>query len=435
LETPKKIETKDVILYTGRTRMLEIVVFIFLLLRGHFSSMSDRFSLNYLKESISLHCFLQLINIKMPGKNTINDNLNCISNETREYILQKQLQMILDDGLDDFEKAYIDSTAVKGSTCWPTDAGIILSFLARVYKNSNKFKPNFNLSNFNKGQNISRKLKKLKSILFEINMVAGKPNSTSKIKKQYKSFLSLAKKIHDVQIKEFQSFETMINEADLKPTKRKQLDYLWTKIEDDLSSISYVIYYAEERIFNGVVLKSSEKILSISDESAAFIKKGNRVPVIGYKPQLTKSANGFITSLLIEEGNQSDSSQLIPVFEDIVKNTNIIPKVVSTDDGYSSKKGRETLLNKGVKIMSINGGKGKNITPDADWNSAEYQNERNYRSGIESVIFTIKYLFQFGTMRRRGIDNVKAEMLEKIIAYNFYKINWLKNKKKKKGAG
>lgn len=159
--------------------MLEIVTFIFLLLRGYFSSMSDQFSINYLKESISLHCFFQLINIKMPGKSTINDNLNCISNETREYILQKQLKMILEEELEDFEKAYIDSTAVEGSTCWPTDAGIILSFLTRIYKNSNKFKPNFNLNNFSNDKCIGKKLKKLKSLLFEINMIAGKANSRS----------------------------------------------------------------------------------------------------------------------------------------------------------------------------------------------------------------------------------------------------------------
>ena len=33
-------------------------------------------------------------------------------------------------------------------------------------------------------------------------------------------------------------------------------------------------------------------------------------------------------------------------------------------------------------------------------------------------MFTLKYVFEFGQLRRRGIENVRAEMTEEIIAYN-----------------
>ena len=427
-----ELDSHNVSLEQGRSRMPEIAVFIFIVLRGYFSSMSDHFALNYLKESLSIHCFLQSINYKLPAKSTINDNLNCISSLTKDLILEKQLEMILVEGLDDFNQAYIDSTAVKGCVCWPTDAGIIFSYLSRVYINSQKLNKLFYVNNFKKVEHIDEKLKELKSLLFTINMTAGKAHSKGKIKKLYNKFLKLSKKVHDYLIKEFIRIEQNICEADLVPTKRKQLNKFWMKIEDDLSSVAYVIYYAEDRIFNGIVLKSTEKILSISEQSAAFIIKGGRVPVIGYKPQFSRSENGFLTSFTVKEGNLSDSSQLVPVFEDIIKNTKIIPEIVSTDDGYSSKIGRNTLLKEGVKVMSINGGKGKNITTDEEWHSNQYHEARNKRSGIESSIFTIKFLFKLNSVRRKGIDNVRAEMMEKVIAFNFYRILWVRNNELKK---
>ena len=74
-----------------------------------------------------------------------------------------------------------------------------------------------------------------------------------------------------------------------------------------------------------MTLKSSEKILSISDRSAAFIKKGNCNPVIGYKPQTVRSGNGFIPSVRVPEGNTSDSVELIPSFVDVIGRTTVVP--------------------------------------------------------------------------------------------------------------
>ena len=68
--------------------------------------------------------------------------------------------------------------------------------------------------------------------------------------------------------------------------------------------------------------------------------------------------------------------------------------------------------------MCLSGAVGKKITPPELWESEEYIMGRKKRSAIESLMFTLKYVFEFGQLRRRGIDNVRAEMTEEIIAYN-----------------
>jgi len=66
--------------------------------------------------------------------------------------------------------------------------------------------------------------------------------------------------------------------------------------------------------------------------------------VIGYKPQIGRSEHGFITSLIVEEGNPADSTKLIPVFQDAVSRTGVVPDMVSADDGYAWEDGRDYLL-------------------------------------------------------------------------------------------
>ena len=72
----------------------------------------------------------------------------------------------------------------------------------------------------------------------------------------------------------------------------------------------------------------------------------------------------------------------------------------------------------GVKDVSISGAKGRKLTDPGDWESEVYRDARRNRSAVESLMFTIKDGFAFGELGRRGIDAVRDELLEKVLAYN-----------------
>ena len=55
-----------------------------------------------------------------------------MSNQTRGLIHQVQLRWISEQGLDDFQKCFIDSTAVEANTERPTDSTILVRLIARV---------------------------------------------------------------------------------------------------------------------------------------------------------------------------------------------------------------------------------------------------------------------------------------------------------------
>lgn len=135
---------------------------------------------------------------------------------------------------------------------------------------------------------------------------------------------------------------------------------------------------------------------------------------------------------MVPQGNAADSIKLVPAIRESIERTGVVAELVSTDDGYASAKGRDQLLKMGVKILSISGAKGKKLTDPEDWDSDAYRDARRNRSAVESLMFTIKDGFEFGELGRRGIDAVRDELLEKVLAYNCCRITLMKKRRLEK---
>ena len=417
LEEVTERPVDDVSLLEGRPRLPAEVVYVFSVLRGYLGSISDQDARDRLLDSVTLQVYLGRWNLVFPGWTTILENLNAISQGTRSFILDAQLEIILEEELDDFSQALLDSTAVEANSAWPTDSGILLALLERAFRTSQKLDV-FGLANIPQWW-MPWWLKKLHKLHFRISNVAGKPKSKGKLKKYYRQFLRTVQTMLDYLISECIGRDPLQEAAPRPPSQRLVLERLWDQLVQDVSEAGAVYQYTEERLFEGKVRPAEAKKLSLSDESAAFIKKGQRNSIIGYKPQLARSGAGFVTALSVPQGNAADAPQLVPLVEDVRQHTGILPQQVSVDDGYASEEGRNQLLEVGVKEVSISGAKGKQLTPEEDWNSTVYQLLRKGRSAVESLIFVLKFRFAFGRVRRRGLEEVQAELWEKILAYNF----------------
>jgi hypothetical protein len=121
-------------------------------------------------------------------------------------------------------------------------------------------------------------------------------------------------------------------------------------------------------MFSGEKVPSAEKVISVSDSDAAFIVKGGWDTVVGYRPQLGRSGQGFVSALIVPRGNAADNGQLVDVVRDHWDRTQVVPGLVSSDDGYSDQSAREDLLAAGIGVVSISGARGKKITGDQAWN-------------------------------------------------------------------
>ena len=205
---------------------------------------------------------------------------------------------------------------------------------------------------------------------------------------------------------------------DVRPSQKELAARAVGRMRADLDALDTVRAACEARVLREEKVPMSAKILSLSDPDVGFISKGQRDPVIGYKPQVARSGAGFITGLLLPKGNAPDSQQLVPMVAEVIARTTVVPRVVSVEDGYASAANVQALEARKIEIISINGAKGRALTAPADWESDAYADARDKRSAVESLMFTLKHGFDFGEVARRGLPAVLAELLEKALAYN-----------------
>lgn len=416
----RQVDVSLMELEIGRPRMEPYLVCLFLMWRGRFGGCKDQDARLLQQESITLHWWLESLGLTLPAASTLSENLNAVSNATRDFIHQAQLRYILDEGLDDFTSLYLDSTATRANTERPTESGLVTKLVERICRRGGKLDrfglPNFNPSGLDELQEDLRRTHR------EIGFSSGKPKKQGKLKKLYYQLLRRGRRACKRFERELARAQTAWGHNRLMPSERLAGEEVLALMAADIQAIGQVTEAGERRILSGEKVPSTEKVISMSDPDAAFIVKGGWNTVVGYRPQLGRSGQGFVSALIVPRGNAADNGQLVDVVLDHWDRTQVLPGLVSSDDGYSDRSAREDLLAAGVKAVSISGARGKKITGDQEWNRPDYRAARNNRSAVESLMFTLKDGYEFGQLLRRESENVRAELTEKVLAYNIGQI-------------
>jgi len=430
LELPVVGSTGGVLeLGVGRPRMPAIIVVFFLVLRGYLGGCKDRKIATQIADSMAIRIYLNNRGYDMPGLSTIIDNVNAVSVETREHILDATIRIAKNERLDDFKETTCDSTSVSANSSWPSDSGTIAGLLARAERMLRGLVESVIVVMI--PAIVKKLLYEVEQLHKQIQMTCGKKDSEKKRKKLYRKLFKLAEKIRVYLRAAYGEANSMSLSLSIPPSERERLVVRLDWINVDLKNAALAIENGKNRVLHDKKVPAEQKIVSMSDESAAMIVKGGREPVVGYKPQIARSKSGFVTAIIVPEGNANDSGQITNIVDAAIKRTGIIPEILNFDDGYTNTPAREKYLHIGVEVVSFSGSKGKKAIPFSDYDSEEYRQARNDRSAVESGIFTLKHNFAFGEVMRRGIESVRAEQYEKVIAHNLFRIIALRSTNRK----
>lgn len=402
-------------LSTGRPRLPSETVFLFLILRGLYGSLTDRQAADRFLESVSVRRHLDGRGLEMPGLTTLLENVNAVSNRTRDLIWETQASGIMAEGLDDGLEIMVDSTAVEAASAFPCDARMMLHFALRA-RNGLRRLEKLGLPAFRPGWT-AHWLSEAKKLLFRHNM-----SKKQGKRRLYKALAKCVRRSVEHLLEVQRDMRMFWQSHDLPPRVSRCVRECLDDSCHDLLQAAHVLDQADRRVLEGQIVPMVEKVMSVCEADASIIVKGGREPVFGYKPGLARGGNGFVYGLRLQAGNPADAPELEPLIRQAIMRTGKVPASVIADDGYASKSGVAALKAQGVQEVTISGSKGKKLTPPDEWNAPEAQERRNHRSAVESLMFTLKCVVQFGRMRRRGLESVRAEMLEKIIAYNFRRI-------------
>lgn len=394
---------------SGRPGMQAEVIFVFLVARGFLSGIYGDRSYRLLKENKAVLTALAMYGVSsFPGRSTIHENLSLLSINTLNCILEFQIQLVRKEGFDDFKKVTIDSTSVAADSAPPNTARLINYYSQKIIDILSQEKL--------ASKRLEKHCNKILSLTFEI-LNCGRYKRVKQRRKALNRELLL-------RVDKVLNFLENNKIDKLPKTSQDALQPLYEGL--------YEMYFqVTKEFFPENYDGEAEQRHSISDEQAAFIKKGIKPAVFGYKFHAARSAQGFICGIVLNEQNPSDSK----CFEDVVDNlclvTKQIPGELSLDSGYCSKKNKKWAEKKGISAVSFSGGKGRRLLDDEEWVACKEL--RDFRATSEGLFSIMKDSYDLRRFSVRGSQKIKKLLLEKSIAYNFERMVKvaLRNKKKK----
>src|ERR1700680_4898483 len=265
----RELQIDKIQLETGRPRTDAYIVYLFLMLRGFNGGCKDQHARLLLEESITLKLWLEHLGLELPPASTLSENLNAVSNQTRSLIHQVLLRSILQQGLDDFRKCFIDSTAVEANTERPTDSTILVRLIARVCTcGSNLHRldlPDLNPIGLLEQQEELRRLSQ------QIHFLTGKARAGDKRKKVYFHLLRRARRLRKRLLRDLELVRRNLEgRPDLPPRRQIKGEEALCLIAEDLAALEQAANVCERRVMEQEEVPMAEKIISLLASDDAF---------------------------------------------------------------------------------------------------------------------------------------------------------------------
>jgi hypothetical protein len=230
----RELKIDDIELETGRPRTEAYIVYLFLMLRGFNGGCKDQHagcccrSLSRSDSGSNIWAW----NCRPPAR--LSDNLNAVSNQTRSLIHQVQLRYIFQGGLDDFQKCFVDSTAVEANTERPTDSSILIKLIARVCNTGGNLH-RLDLPNMNQ-IGLLEQQEELRRLSQQIHFLNGKARGDAKRRKFYFHLIRRVRRLRKRLLRDLESVRRSLDgRADLPPSRRLMGEEALCLIAEDLA--------------------------------------------------------------------------------------------------------------------------------------------------------------------------------------------------------
>ena len=299
-------------------------------------------------------------------------NISRITAATWEKINRIFVRIAAQNGIEAGRVTRTDSTVMDANIHEPTDNSFLWDSVRtmnrHILKGQNDLGCSLVLHDHSRA---SRKLS------YEIEKQGSK---SSKGKNAYKKLLKIIGKTMGYLVSGLIS---------ICPTTNPDLSAWLEKGWELTSLVDRVIDQTKRRVLQGEKVPACEKILSIFEPHADIIVKGGRKVQYGHKLNVTTGASGLIIDMMVEKGNLTDSTTVLPALERQVEIYGCPPRQTAYDGGYASKNnlrmvkelgGKDVMFHKrkGLKVAAITGSR---------W---VFKKLRDFRGGVEGNISTLK---------------------------------------------
>lgn len=352
----------------------------------------------HLQDSAAFRSFVGLGLDEWPRFQTLQENVKRIRPTTWESIHRVLIRFARSEGIEQGKTIRTDTTVVEANIHEPADSALLwdgVRVMTRILHRMAKARPSLRKSFPDRRRSVKRRAYAIKFHRRAIDLVATYRDLIRATEEVCTAAWNVSEKIAGVE-----ALESLRNE-----------------LLAVLPVVERVIDQSRRRVLEGERVPAAEKIVSIFEPHADILVKDNRTTYYGHKVCLSGGKSSLVLDCVIEEGNPTDSSLVERTIERHVDLFGGAPRQVAMDGGFASKDNVAKAKALGVEDMAFNKKSGLEIH-EMVRRAWVFRRLRDFRSGIEGVISTLKRAFQMSRCTWRGAESFKAYVWTSVTSFN-----------------
>jgi IS5 family transposase len=352
----------------------------------------------HLQDSAAFRAFVGLGFEERPSHQALQSNVKRIQPTTWEALHRVLIGFARDEGIERGRTIRGDTTVVDGAIHEPADSGLLwdcVRVATRLMHRMARRRPSLRETFSDHTRRAKRRAYTIKFYRRRTDMVG-----------QYRDLIRVARVVRA--------------EADAvaeRAAGMEGLQPLASELRALLRRMDQVLDQTQRRVIDGEKVPSGEKIVSIFETHTDIIVKDNRETRYGHKVCLTGGKSSLVLDCVIEEGNPADSTLVERTLARHIDLFGEAPRQAAFDGGFASKENIETAKTLGVEDIAFHRKSGLEITEMAR-SAWVFRRLRDFRSGIEGCISTLKRAFQMGRCNWRGLESFRSYVWSSVTSFN-----------------
>jgi IS5 family transposase len=335
----------------------------------------------HLQDSAAFRAFVGLGFEDRPSYQALQANVKRMRPETWELINQTLIRFARDQGIERGRTIRGDTTVVDAAIHEPADSSLLwdcVRVATRLMHRITKRRPALRKA-------FSDHTRRAKRRAYTIKFHHRRKDRVN----QYRDLIRVAESVHA-------DAGTVVERTAGIDNLRSYVN----ELEALLPLMACVIDQTRRRVIHGEKVPSAEKIVSIFEPHTDIIVKDQRETRYGHKVCLTGGKSSLILDCVIEEGNPADAT----LIERTPSKQNVsIAKALGVQDiAFHQKRGIETT----EMVRSA-------------W---VFRRLRDFRSGIEGCISTLKRAFHMDRCNWRSQQSFRAYVWSSVASFNLIAI-------------
>ncbi len=352
----------------------------------------------HLQDSAAFRAFVGLGFKDRPSHQCLQTNVKQIRPETWESLHRVLIRFAQEGGIEQGHTIRGDTTVVDAAIHEPSDSSLLwdcVRVASRILHRMARRVPALRAVYSDHTRRAKRRAYTIKFHRRREDMVA-----------QYRDLIRVARAVREDAVNVVEKAAGMV-----------ALEARVAELRALLPRMDQVLDQAERRVLDGEKVPSAEKIVSIFEPHTNIIVKDNRETRYGHKVCLTGGRSSLVLDCVIDEGNPTDSTLVERTLKRHMALFGEAPRQAAFDGGFASRENVETAKALGVEDIAFNRKSGLEIT-EMVRSAWVFRRLRDFRSGIEGCISTLKRAFRMNRCNWRGFSSFRAYVWSCVTSFN-----------------